>query len=202
TAELAIALLLTLARNVARGDRQVRKGSWAKKGLTGSELTGKQLGVVGFGRIGRVVADRALGLKMSVVAYDPYLTGSSAENPPGEDVVVTPHPAAASHEAQRNVALDIAQQVCDFLIHGVAHNAVNAPAVNAQTLREIAPYVLLSEKLGSFLAQISNGPIQKIELSVSGEIATKDHRHVPLALLVGVLRHVMDVGVNFVNAPL
>jgi D-3-phosphoglycerate dehydrogenase len=291
TAELAIALVLALARHVARGDRQVRQGSWSKKGLTGSEITGKQLGVIGLGRIGRVVADRALGLKMRVVAFDPYLSGSNVQVPEGieladldrllatsdfvtlhvplidstknliskeriarmkrgarlvnaargglvdeaallqalesghlagaaldvlaeepppkdhpllsrEDVIVTPHLGAASHEAQQNVALDIAHQVCEFLRDGVAHNAVNAPAVNAQTLREIAPYVLLSEKLGSFLAQISRTPIQKIELTVSGEIARKDHRHVPLALLMGILRQGMDVGVNFVNAPL
>jgi D-3-phosphoglycerate dehydrogenase len=294
TAELALALLLALARHVARGDRQVRKGSWSKKNLTGSELTGKQLGVVGLGRIGRVVADRALGLKMRVVAYDPYLSGSSAQVAPGapeidlvdldrllatsdfvtlhvplmdstrnliskeriarmkpgarlvnaargglvdeaallqalesghlagaaldvfaeepppkdhpllqrDDVIVTPHLGASSHEAQQNVAVDVAHQVCEFLIDGVAHNAVNAPAVNAQTLREIAPYVLLSEKLGSFLAQVAGAPIHKIELRVSGEIARKDHRHVSLALLVGILRQGMDIGVNFVNAPL
>jgi D-3-phosphoglycerate dehydrogenase len=291
TAELAIALMLALARHVARGDRQARRGSWSKKNLTGSEIAEKQLGVIGLGRIGRVVADRALGLKMRVVAFDPYLTSSNAhvsagielvdldtllstsdfvtlhvplidstknllskerialmkrgarlinaargglvdeaallaaleegrlagaaldvfaEEPPPkdhpllqrEDVIVTPHLGASSREAQLNVAVDVAHQVCEFLLEGVAHNAVNAPAVNAQTLREIAPYVLLSEKLGSFLAQISRAPIQKIELRVSGEIARKDHRHVVLALLVGVLKQGMDAGVNFVNAPL
>jgi D-3-phosphoglycerate dehydrogenase len=119
-----------------------------------------------------------------------------------DDVIVTPHLGASSHEAQHNVAVDVARQVCAFFTEGVAHNAVNMPAVGAEALREIAPYVLLSEKLGSFLAQISRSPIRKIELVVSGEIARKDHRHVPLALLSGVLRHGMEAGVNFVNAPL
>ncbi|MFN0244060.1 MAG: phosphoglycerate dehydrogenase [Planctomycetota bacterium] len=290
TGELAIALMCALARHVARADRSTRKGSWGKKGLTGSEITGKTLGVVGLGRIGRVVADRALGLKMNVVAHDPYLgSGASsgidgvelveldqllaesdfvtlhvplsdgtrnliskdriarmkkgarlinaargglvdeaallaalesghlagaaldvlAEEPPPkdhpllarEDVIVTPHLGASSHEAQFNVAVDIAQQICEFLLEGVAHNAVNAPAVSARTLREVAPYVLLAEKVGSFLAQMHAEPIAKIELVVSGEIATKDFRHVPLALLTSILKQGMDEGVNFVNAP-
>jgi D-3-phosphoglycerate dehydrogenase len=78
---------------------------------------------------------------------------------------------------------------------------VNAPAVSAQTLREIAPYVLLAEKTGRMLAQLSSGPIRKIELTLSGEIARADHRHVPLALLCGILRSGIDEGANFVSAP-
>lgn len=294
TAELALALLVSLARHIARADRSVRKGSWGKSGLTGTELCGKTLGIVGFGRIGRVVADRALGLKMNVVAYDPYIAPGSAEDgsgvpgvelveldallrtsdfvtlhvplldstknliskeriatmkrgarlinaargglvdeaavlaalesghlagaafdvlleePPAkdhpllkrEDVIVTPHLGASSHEAQFNVAVDIANQICEFLIDGVAHNAVNAPATSAQTLRELAPYVLLAEKIGAFLAQLHEAPIAKIELTLSGEIARKDSRHLSLALLTSVLRQGMDSGVNFVNAPL
>jgi D-3-phosphoglycerate dehydrogenase / 2-oxoglutarate reductase len=290
TAELAIALLLSLARHVARADRAVRKGSWAKKGLLGTEITGKTLGVVGLGRIGRVVADRALGLSMQVVAHDPYLGAGSAspiagvelvdldsllarsdfvtlhvpfsdatrnlisaeriarmkrgarlvnaargglvdeaallaalesghlagaaldvllEEPPSkdhpllarEDVIVTPHLGASSHEAQLAVASDVASQICAFFLEGVADNAVNAPASSAQTLREIAPYILLAEKIGGFLAQIVPAPIDKLELELSGEIARTDHRHVSLALLASVLRHGMDAGVNFVNAP-
>ncbi|MFM7298545.1 MAG: hydroxyacid dehydrogenase, partial [Planctomycetota bacterium] len=76
TAELAISLMLALARNVTRGDRAVRAGEWKLRGkLSGSEISGKTLGVVGLGRIGRVVATRGLGLAMKVVAYDPYLAG-------------------------------------------------------------------------------------------------------------------------------
>lgn len=292
TAELAITLITSLARHVPRADRLVKKGTWTKKGLTGTEITGKTLGVVGLGRIGRVVADRALGLKMNVVAHDPYLPlekGSGiagvelttldallakcdfvtlhvpfmestknliskeklalmkkgarlvnaargglvdeaallealekghlagaaldvfAEEPPPkdhplllrEDVIATPHLGASSDEAQFQVAVDIAHQICEFLSEGVAHNAVNAPAVSAQTLREIAPFTLLTEKLGAFLAQVSNKPIRKLELTVAGEIAQKDTRHLPLALLSAVLRHQgLDQGVNLVNAPL
>lgn len=78
TAELAIALLCSLARHVPRADRVVRGGSWKKTGLVGTEITGKTLGVVGLGRIGRIVADRARGLHMHVLAYDPFLEGATS----------------------------------------------------------------------------------------------------------------------------
>jgi D-3-phosphoglycerate dehydrogenase len=290
TAELAVSLLLALARNVVRGDRAVRAGEWKLRGkLAGSEVAGKTLGVIGLGRIGRVVAERGLGLGMSVVAHDPYLHGAKSpiaavelleldelleradfvtlhvpyseatrhilsreriarmkpgarlincargglvdeaalagalaggrlrgaaldvfekEPPPKdhpllarEDVIVTPHLGASSEEAQRNVALEIAQQIAEFLLEGVARNAVNLPPVSAQTLREIAPYVLLAEKMGSFLAQSAEGPLRTIEVALSGEIARKDAAHVKLALLVGALRHGSDTPLNFVNAP-
>jgi len=290
TAELALALMFALARHVTKGDRETRAGSWGKKGMVGSEITGKTLGVVGLGRIGRVVAERALGLSMKVLAHDPYIPAGSAamkgvelveldtllaksdfvtlhvpllettanliskeriarmkkgarlincarggivdeaavldavekgqlagaafdvlaEEPPPKDhplfgkdnVIVTPHLGASSNEAQLNVALDVANQIADFLLDGVAHNAVNAPAVGAEDLREMAPYVVLSEKLGALLGQISEKPVQKLELTIAGSIARRDCRHVSLALLSSVLRQGMDVGVNFVNAPL
>jgi D-3-phosphoglycerate dehydrogenase len=289
TAELAIALLCALARNVSRADRSVRAGSWKKKHLMGTELSQKTLGVVGLGRIGRVVASRAIGLDMNVIAHDPYMEGQPSpiegvelatlddllarsdfvtlhvplndstrhlisrrrilnmkpgarlinaargglvdeealiealesgrlrgaafdvlENEPPapdhpmlqrDDVIVTPHLGASSDEAQRQVATDIARQISEFLSDGVAHNAVNAPAVTAQTLREIGPYILLAEKMGSFLAQRSGTPLRALELSLSGEIARSDASHVRLGLLVGVLRHGSDAPINFVNAP-
>jgi D-3-phosphoglycerate dehydrogenase len=292
TAELAIALMLSLARHIPRADRTTRAGSWEKKTLTGSEITGKTLGVVGLGRIGRIVAERALGLRMQVLAFDPYLDPTAAPAVPGvefvtldelcaradfltlhvpladatrnlisrerlaqmkpgarlvncargglvdeaallealdsgrlagaaldvleeepprqghpllgrEDVIVTPHLGASSHEAQHAVAVDVARQICDFFELGVAHNAVNLPAVSAETLRALAPWVLLAEKLGAFLAQVSAHPLQKLELTMAGELVRTDTRHLPLALLVGALRHQgLDLGVNFVNAPL
>lgn len=291
TGELAIALLCSLARHIPRADRGTRSGSWAKKALTGVELTGKTIGIVGFGRIGRVVAERALGLKMKVLATDPFLqkeeaealipgiefvplddmmpradfvtlhmpltdstknlfsrerlatmkpgvriinaargglidevalaealdTGQVAgaaldvlaEEPPSDDhpllgrddVILTPHLGASSKEAQHNVAVDVATQICDFIELGVANNAVNVPAVAAQSLRAIAPYVLVAEKMGSFLAQRSPEPIRKLEITISGELAKEDTRHLPLAVLVGLLSS-STRGVNMVNAPI
>jgi D-3-phosphoglycerate dehydrogenase len=80
TAELALSLCLALARNLGPAQRRVREGSWSKKGLMGHEMTGKRLGVVGLGRVGKLLAERALGLQMEVVAYDPYLE-PGAETP-------------------------------------------------------------------------------------------------------------------------
>jgi D-3-phosphoglycerate dehydrogenase len=292
TAELAISLLCSVARHIPRADRRTRAGEWQKQGLMGTELTGKTLGIVGLGRIGRVVAERAQGLRMEVVAHDPYLTGAGAsspvegvellgldellaradfvtlhvpltdgtrnllsrerlalmkpgarlinaargglvdeaalaealgegrlagaaldvlaQEPPGpghpligrEDVILTPHLGASSHEAQLNVAIGIAEQTATFFEDGVAHNAVNAPAVSAQTRKALGRYILLAEKMGSFLAQRLEAPVRKLELTVAGELAKQDARVLELALLTAVLRQSMDVGVNFVNAPL
>jgi D-3-phosphoglycerate dehydrogenase len=289
TAELAVSLLCSLARHVPRADRIVRGGSWKKKGLVGTEISGKTLGVVGMGRIGRIVADRAQGLKMNVLAYDPYLepgrtpvagvevvtldellarsdfvtlhvplndstrnllswervhkmkrgarlinasrggvvdeeavldaleegrlAGAAfdvlADEPPGtshplvgrDDVIVTPHLGASSSEAQLQVAQDIARQIADFLGTGVAENAVNAPALPPEVLAEIAPFLLLSEKIGAFLAQRLSGPVRKLEVTIGGDIARHDPGHFELALLVGMLRESLESDVNFVNAP-
>jgi len=291
TAELAIALLMSLARHIPRADRMVRSGVWKKKGLVGTEITGKTLGVVGLGRIGRIVADRGRGLGMKVVAHDPYLDPNNLATPlagiellslddvlarsdfvslhvpltdstrnliswenlarikPGarlihasrggvvdeeavldalatgrlagaafdvfvqepppkdhplferDDVIVTPHLGASSDEAQLRVAVDIAEDVSDFLLDGVAANAINAPALPAETLAEIAPFTLLAEKLGSFLAQRLDGPIRKVEFSVAGDVTRFGVEHLRLAFLVGILRHMLDTSVNFVNAP-
>ncbi|MSR61046.1 MAG: phosphoglycerate dehydrogenase [Planctomycetes bacterium] len=290
TAELAIALLLALARHIPRADRLVRSGKWKAKGLVGTEVFGKTLGVIGLGRIGKLVAERGRGIGMKVVAYDPYLAGEGmaspmagvelleldalltradflsvhvplndstknllsweqfarvkpgarliqaarggvvdeeavldalttgklagaafdvlVEEPPSkdhpllarDDVIVTPHLGASSEEAQLRVALDIAEQIANFLKNGVAENAVNAPTLPAEAMGEMGPYLLLAEKLGSYLAQRTQGQIRKVELTVGGEIA-RHAEHLKLAFLVGVLRHSHDKSVNFVNAP-
>jgi len=291
TAELAIALMLSLARHIPRADRAVRNGDWKAKGLMGSEIAGKTLGVIGLGRIGRIVAERARGLGMKVVAHDPYLESDEPDGqvPGGEllgldellgradfislhvpltestrnlisweslarvkpgarlinaarggvvdeeavldalaegrlagaafdvfeqeppprdhpffsrdDVIVTPHLGASSREAQLRVAVDIAEQISEFILKGVAENAVNAPSLPAEVIAEFSPFLILAEKMGSFLAQRMDGPIRKLEVSVAGEVARLGVEHVRLALLVGMLRHSMDRGVNFVNAP-
>ncbi len=290
TAEHALALLVSLARHIPLADRSVRAGQWKKKGLLGTELTGKTLGIVGLGRIGRLLADRARGLHMDVVAYDPYLEPGAdvsiagvvlvtfdellarsdfvslhvpltdatrnlisweatmkmkpgarlinasrggvvdeeavldalvegrlagaafdvleKEPPPADhpllrrdDVIVTPHLGASSHEAQHKVAADIAKQIADFLLEGVAQNAVNAPPLSRQELAILGPFLVLAERIGSFLAQRIAGPIRKLELTVAGEVARHDAGHLRRALLAGILRHGVGAEtVNFVNA--
>ena len=288
TAELAIALLVSLARHIPRADARTRSGTWSKKGLMGTELQGKTLGVVGLGRIGRTVAELGRGLGLEIVAHDPFVDNDNApadvelgsleevlaradfvtlhvplsngtrnllsaeriaklkrgaivinaargglideealaaaleagrvagaaldvlaEEPPtsehplvGRDnVIVTPHLGASSTEAQTQVATDIAHQIGDFLSNGVPRNAVNAPAVSAETLRELGPYMRLAEKAGSFLAQRSKGPLRSIEISLGGQITERDSSHLRLAVLVGLLKSGIAEGVNFVNAP-
>lgn len=291
TGELALALLTSLARHLPEADRRTRAGQWDKQGLMGTEITGKTLGIIGLGRIGAVVARRALGLEMEVVASDPYLSKTGAESPvegvellelddllarsdfvtlhvpltdatrgllskerlalmkPGarlincargglideialaealdegrlagaaldvlseeppaadhpllgrDDVILTPHLGASSHEAQENVAVDVAEQIAAYFTEGVAQNAINAPALPAQARRELAPYLLVAEKMGTYLAQRLTEPIRKIEFTLAGEIATKDHGALKLAFLAAVLRQSLDRTVNFVNAP-
>src|SRR5262249_42224769 len=95
----------------------------------------------------------------------------------------------------------IAEQIVRFLQDGVAENAVNAPTLPAESMAEVAPFLLLAEKLGSFLAQRMRGQIRKVELTVGGEVARHGVEHLRLAFLVGALRHTLDRAVNFVNAP-
>lgn len=290
TAELAVALMLSLARNIPRADREVRAGVWKKKGLVGTEITGKTLGVIGLGRIGRVVAERGVGLAMQVVAFDPYLANAErspvagvelvsleellaqsdfvslhvpisdatrnlisaeriatmkrgarlinaargglvdeaavaaaldsgqlagaafdvlVEEPPPadhpllgrDDVVLTPHIGASSGEAQVRVATDVAHQIARFLIEGRADNAVNAPAIAAEDLAFLAPYMDLAERMGRFLAQRTAAPLRKLEVTFEGHLAERDTRPLTLALLVGVLSVGREDAVNFVNAP-
>lgn len=290
TAELTLAHLMSLARHVPQADRRVRDGQWKKSGLVGTEISGKTLGVIGLGRIGRLVAERARGLGMRVVAFDPYLDGENEapvdgvelggldqvlrrsdfltvhvpltentrhllsheqfaklkpgakliqcsrggivdenaalealetgqlsgaafdvfeEEPPRDtnpllsrnDVVVTPHLGASSEEAQLRVAVDIAEQISDFLLDGHAQNAVNAPSLAPEAMTQMAPYLLLAEKMGSFLAQRMQAPIKKLELCVTGDVRRFGPEHLRLAMLVGLLRDSLATGVNFVNAP-
>jgi len=291
TAELAIALLMGLSRHLPRADRMVRSGTWKKKLLMGTEIAGKTLGVVGLGRIGRLVAERGFGLGMKVCGHDPYLDTESAataipgvellgldellgrsdfvslhvpltdttrnmiswerlaqikrgarlihvsrggvvdeeavldalnsgrlagaafdvflEEPPPkdhpllqrDDVLLTPHLGASSEEAQLRVAVDIAEEISSFLIDGVAQSALNAPSLPAEARHELAPFLLLAEKLGSFLAQKIGGPMRKVEFEVAGDVSRYGVEHLRLAFLVGCLRHSLDTSVNFVNAP-
>ncbi len=134
-------------------------------------------------------ADQIAGAALDVLAEEP-----PADDHPligREDVILTPHLGASSHEAQENVASQVAEQISTFFIDGVAHNAINAPAVSAETLRQIAPYVLLAEKLGGFLRQRSELPVRKLEITVSGETKGAAAEYLSLATLVGLFTAAM-----------
>jgi len=289
-AEHTLGLLLALARRLPAADVTLKAGRWEKSRLQGVELLGKILGIVGLGRIGSEVARRALGFRMQVIAYDPYLTREAAERlgvesvelddllaradfvtihtpltgdtrhllgaaelerlkpgvriincargglideqalaraiksgkvagaaldvfeqepPPAdhpllklEQVIVTPHLGAATDEAQTAVALAIADQVADALLHGVVINAVNLPAVDPETHREQAPYLGLAGKMGRFLAQMAEGRMQEVRLTYAGEIAGRPTATLTLAFVRGVLGAILSEHVTDVNAML
>ncbi|MFP3869385.1 MAG: phosphoglycerate dehydrogenase [Syntrophobacteria bacterium] len=287
TAEHAVALLMALSRNIPQATASMRKRLWEKKRFRGKELFNKTLGVIGIGRIGRVVADRARGLKMNVIAYDPYIPAESIrkmgvepvsldellaradcitvhtpisretrnlinaerfakmkegvllvncarggivnekdlydalregrvagaaldvfeKEPPDdnplldlENVITTPHLGASTDEAQENVAVAVAHQIVDYLCNGTVRNAVNAPSMEGEALVVLRPYLMLAEKLGSLVTQITRGGIQEVGVEYIGDVAEHDTVPLNVALIKGVLTPILKHEVNFVNA--
>jgi len=117
-------------------------------------------------------------------------------------VIVTPHLGASTEEAQVTVALDVAEQIVTVLQGGVARTAVNAPIILPETLKVIQPYVSLVEKMGRLYTQLHPGPLRRVELMCSGELAEYDHRLLKVALIKGLLESVSEARVNVVNAQL
>ncbi len=288
TAEHAIALLLALARQIPQADISTQAGKWEKNRFLGVELTAKTLGVIGCGNIGSIVADRALGLKMKVIAYDPYLSPERAidlgvekveleellaradfislhapltdktrnilnaetlarakkgvrivncargglvdeialrkaldsgqvagaafdvfsaepatENPlfGHPNVVCTPHLGAATSEAQENVAMQIAEQMSDYLLRGAIYNAVNFPSITAEEAPKLKPFIALAEKLGSFAGQLTESGIRTVRLSYEGAVAQMKTKALTSAAVAGLLRPMLQE-VNVVSAPI
>ncbi len=289
TAEHALSLLLALARNIPQANASLKTGRWEREKFTGSEIANKILGIIGLGNIGAIVAERALGLKMRVIAYDPFIAPEAAaklrielvsldalyaqadfitvhtpltketrgligaaafakmkkgvriincarggivdeegllhaltsgkvagaaldvfveEPPPAshpllqlDQVICTPHLGAATDEAQINVAVAIADQVASFLTRGVIQNAVNFPAMTPKMLEILHPYLVLGEKLGSFLAQITTEAPLEVQVEYSGEIIDYDTAPATAAVLRGLLSPFLDSSINYVNAP-
>lgn len=287
-AEHTLALLLALCRHLPAADASVRRGEWERSRYWGVQLDGKTLGLIGFGRVGRLVAPRAQAFGLNVLAYDPYidpeiarranvtlttldellacadfvslhprlaegprqiigaaelarmkpgahlintahgvlvdeaallvalqngrLAGAAldvfAVEPPGKsplfdlpNVVVTPHLSSSTFEAQRDVALQIAQQVLDALRGHNYRNVVNLPFIAGPDFRLVRPYLELAEKLGALQSQLAAGPITKVEVEVKGEGMTELVRPIAVALLTGLLRESSAEPVNYVNAP-
>ena len=288
TAEHAIALLVSLARHIPQATSSMRAGKWEKSAFTGMELYNRTLGLLGLGNIGRVVASRAQGLGMRVIAYDPHLpdevaakldvelvpleelqaradalsvhvpktkettglvgaaflakckrgvllvnaarggivdeaalaealesgrVGGAAldvfeREPPPPDhpliqhprVICTPHLGASTEQAQLNVAIQVAEQVRDFLLTGEIRNGVNVPSVSPEILEQIRPYLVLGEKLGRFQGQLCPRAIDEIEVEFAGEVAEYQCEPLTVAVLKGLLESVSD-RVNMVNAP-
>ena len=287
TAEHAISLMLALARQIPEADASTRAGKWEKNKFMGVEIFGKTLGVIGCGNIGSIVADRALGLRMKVVAFDPFLskeraddlgvekvevdelfrradfitlhtpltdktrnivsaqalkmmkkgvriincargglvdeaalynalksgqvagaafdvfvTEPATENPLFNlpNVVCTPHLGASTSEAQENVALQIAEQMSDYLLRGAITNAINFPSISAEEAPRLKPFIALAEKLGSFAGQLTETGITKIQLAYEGAVAQMNTKALTSAALAGLLRPMLG-DVNVVSAP-
>ena len=287
TAEHAIALMFALARQLPEANAQTQAGQWPKNGFMGVEVTGKTLGLIGAGNIGSIVASRALGLKMKVVAFDPFLTPEravemgvekadldtllakadfitlhtpltdqtrnilSAENiaktkkgvriincargglvdeaalkagldsghvagaaldvfetEPAKasplfgtpNFICTPHLGASTTEAQVNVALQVAEQMADYLVTGGVTNALNMPSLSAEEAPKLKPYMALAEKLGSLVGQLAHDNLTKISIEVEGAAAQLNPKPITGAVLAGVMRQYSDT-VNMVNAP-
>ena len=288
TAEHAVALMFALAREIPEANASTHAGKWEKNRFMGVEITGKTLGVIGCGNIGSIVATRGVGLKMHVVAYDPFLSDSRAEElgvekveldqlfhradfitlhtpltdrtrniidaaaiakmkdgvriincargglvveadlvaalksgkvagagidvfevEPAtenalfgmENVVCTPHLGASTTEAQENVALQIAEQMADYLIKGAVSNAINMPSITAEEAPRLKPFVKLAEVLGAFVGQVTEDPIKEVEILFDGSTAAMNTRALISAALAGLIRpQVADV--NMVSAPI
>ncbi len=117
-----------------------------------------------------------------------------------ERVVATPHLGASTEEAQVGVATDVAEQIVSVLRGGFPRAAVNAPLILPETLKILQPYMDLLEKMGRLYTQLQPGPINKIELSYNGEIASYDLRPLQAALIKGLLESISDAHVNLINA--
>lgn len=288
TAEHAIALMFALARDLPEADRSTQAGKWEKNRFMGVEMTAKTLGLIGAGNIGSIVADRARGLRMKVIAFDPFLTPEraveigvekveldallaradfitlhtpltdqtrnilSAENlaktkkgvrivncargglideaalkagldsghiagaaldvfvtePAKEsplfgtpNFVSTPHLGASTTEAQVNVAIQVAEQMADFLVSGGVTNALNMPSLSAEEAPKLKPYMALAEKLGGLVGQLSTGAVTRVSVTAKGAAAELNGKPITSAVLAGFLR-TQTATVNMVNAPL
>ncbi len=286
TAEHAIAMMFAVARQIPAASASTHAGKWEKSKFMGAEITGKTLGLIGAGNIGSIVASRAQGLKMKVIAFDPFLSAERAERlgiekvelntlleradfitihvpktketagmidaaaiarmKPGvflincargglvdevalraaldsghvggaafdvfaeepakenalfghPNVVVTPHLGAATTEAQEKVALQVAEQMSDYLLDGAVANAINAPSLTAEEAKTLDPYLTLVKQISSFAGQVTDEEIQSIHVTFEGD--AKDLPHAPLVqTAVQAVLAPRLTSINMVNA--
>jgi D-3-phosphoglycerate dehydrogenase len=287
TAEHAIAMMFAVARQIPEASASTHSGKWEKSKFMGVEVTNKTLGLIGCGNIGSIVADRAVGLKMKVLAFDPFLSEERAAQlgvrkveldvlfanadfitmhipktdktaglisaeaiakmkngvrivncargglvdeealaealnsghvagaafdvfavEPATDsplfnlpnVVVTPHLGAATTEAQENVAIQVAEQISDYLKNGAVTNAINMPSITAEEAPVLGPFVKLASHLGAFAGQMTDEPITEINITYDGKVAEMNIKALGSAAVAGVMK-AQDSDVNMVSAP-
>jgi D-3-phosphoglycerate dehydrogenase len=135
-------------------------------------------------------------------AFDVFVEEPAKENPlfGAENFVATPHLGASTLEAQENVALQVAEQMSDYLLTGAVTNALNSPSVTAEEAPKLKPYVALAEKLGAFAGQMVDFGIKAIDIAYEGEVAVLNVKPLTAAALAGLLRPMLTE-VNMVSAP-
>jgi D-3-phosphoglycerate dehydrogenase / 2-oxoglutarate reductase len=141
--------------------------------------------------------------KVAGAAIDVFETEPATDNPlfGMENVVATPHLGASTTEAQENVALQVAEQMSDYLVKGAVSNAINMPSITAEEAPRLKPFIKLAEVLGAFVGQVTEEPIQEVEILFDGQTATMNTRALISAALAGLIRpQVADV--NMVSAPI
>lgn len=287
TAEHTVAMMMSLARSIPQASASTQKGEWPKSKYMGVELFNKTLGVIGCGNIGGIVINRAQGLKMKVIGFDPFLTDDRAvelgiekveldelyarsdfitlhvpktdkttnminaesiakmkngvriinvargglinesdlldalnsgkiagvaldvfavepakENPlfGRDDVICTPHLGASTEEAQDNVAIQVAEQISDYLNNGAVTNALNMPSISAEDSPKLKPYLELSEKMGLMMGQITDSAIKSISIEYSGDVSKLNNAPLTSVIIANILKSSMD-DVNMVSAP-
>jgi len=289
TAEHAISLMVSAARNIPQATASMKAEKWEKSKFAGVEVYQKTLGIIGTGNIGALVIERAHGLKMRVVAYDPFISQERADDLGVELVeldelyrradfmtihtpltsatkhlindeafdkmkegailvnasrggvvdedaldraleqgkirgaaldvfeeepvkghpllrhdnfICTPHLGASTEEAQVNVAVQVAEQIADYLNKGIVQNAVNIPSVEEEEMPLLQPYLNLGERLGSILGQLAQGGLKKVDIEYAGEVSGLNHKPITTTILKGILDPILPDSVNLVNAPL
>ena len=291
TAEHTIAMILSIARHIPSANASTHAGKWEKTKYIGMEVTGKTLGLIGAGNVGSVVASRALGLKMRVIAYDPFLSAEKALDlgvvkvhnllellncsdfvslhlpktektknmisaleinsmKPGakiincargglvdeaavasaiasghlggaafdvfdeepaiksplfglQNVICTPHLGASTKEAQENVALQVAEQMCDYLKHGAVSNALNAPSLTSEEVPILTPWIKVGEVIGSFAGQVTDTAIKELEIEFVGGVGHLNLKPLVATITSALLISLVGEGtVNMISAPI
>ena len=147
--------------------------------------------------------DRLAGVALDVFSQEPIRDNVILKQLLAhERVIATPHLGASTEEAQIGAATDVAEQVVSVLHGNFPRAAVNAPLILPETLQVLQPYMCLVEQMGRLYTQLQPGPLNKIEFSCSGDIATYDLRPLQAALIKGLLESISDAHVNMINAPL
>lgn len=118
-----------------------------------------------------------------------------------EEVIVTPHLGASTVEAQENVALDVSEEILHLLRNEPFKNAVNIPAISPEMMRKLEPFTELSEKLGSFVAQMTVGVVREVVITYSGELRELSTGLLTRHILKGLMSYYLTGEVNIINAP-